>query len=80
MKFGLVVFGGYGRFSSKVIESYYFQPELNEFEELIKAVKFEGGRVYENPVAEGLVAALEVKTLLLLKYNDTINSVYTHIY
>ncbi|CAJ0837021.1 2287_t:CDS:10 [Entrophospora sp. SA101] len=60
LNLGLVIFGGYGRCSRRVTTSHYFKSRLNEFEELIKAIDFEGGKVYENPVAEGLVAALEM--------------------
>lgn len=64
MKCGLVVFGNYEPISRSPVTTYYFGENLSEFEKLITGIEFEDGGMRENAVAEGLVAALEVTSLI----------------
>ncbi|CAG8512691.1 2418_t:CDS:2 [Racocetra fulgida] len=56
---GLVTFGHYEPYSTIPVKSHYFE-SFTRFDELISEIEFLNGGIYENAVAEGLVAALEV--------------------
>ncbi|CAG8750370.1 18441_t:CDS:10, partial [Dentiscutata erythropus] len=59
LKCGLVTFGHYEPYSTIPVKSHYFE-SLARFDELISEIEFLNGGIYENAVAEGLVAALEM--------------------
>ncbi|CAG8460206.1 1064_t:CDS:10 [Gigaspora rosea] len=59
LKCGLVTFGHYEPYSTIPVKSHYFE-NLARFDELISEIEFLNGGIYENAVAEGLVAALEM--------------------
>ncbi|CAG8732668.1 8271_t:CDS:2, partial [Racocetra persica] len=59
LKCGLVTFGHYEPYSTIPVKSHYFE-SFTRFDELISEIEFLNGGIYENAVAEGLVAALEM--------------------
>ncbi|CAG8526401.1 4468_t:CDS:10, partial [Scutellospora calospora] len=59
LKCGLVTFGHYEPYSTIPVKSHYFE-SYTRFDELITEIEFLNGGIYENAVAEGLVAALEM--------------------